>query len=429
MRNSILLILGMVLVSSAMTAFSPRMLHLMNNAQSDFWPEQNEHGFIPIGNDGDDIFYWFFPARNNAATAPLVMWLTGGPGCSSELAIFYENGPFKIIDDKVTTNPHAWNENANLLYIDQPVGTGFSKAAKIWDLKTNETAIAADMAETISKFLVLHPEFVQREFYITGESYAGHYIPALGHFLHTHKDEDYLKDLNLKGVAIGNGLVDPLNQYDAYPQFAYHNGMIGKVQETLTYGYMQLCKLITAAGIKFFDIEVCNLGIMSIIGIGPLQRYNTYDIRKACDVPPLCYDFSALDNLLKKADVIDELGVKGRSWKQCDMKVHFALLFDWSTNGSDWVAELADNGYKVLVYNGDKDFICNWEGGFAWIQKMKWSKQEEFVKKGLSDCDLGSCQEQDNVKFVKFADAGHMVPMDQPENALKMLEDFIGVNK
>jgi len=429
MRNSILLILGMILVSSAMTAFSPRMLHLMNNAQSDFWPEQNEHGFIPIGNDGDDIFYWFFPARNNAATAPLVMWLTGGPGCSSELAIFYENGPFKIIDDKVTTNPHAWNENANLLYIDQPVGTGFSKAAKIWDLKTNETAIAADMAETISKFLVLHPEFVQREFYITGESYAGHYIPALGHFLHTHKDEDYLKDLNLKGVAIGNGLVDPLNQYDAYPQFAYHNGMIGKVQETLTYGYMQLCKLITAAGIKFFDIEVCNLGIMSIIGIGPLQRYNTYDIRKACDVPPLCYDFSALDNLLKKADVIDELGVKGRSWKQCDMKVHFALLFDWSTNGSDWVAELADNGYKVLVYNGDKDFICNWEGGFAWIQKMKWSKQEEFVKKGLSDCDLGSCQEQDNVKFVKFADAGHMVPMDQPENALKMLEDFIGVNK
>jgi len=429
MRNSILLILGMVLVSSAMTAFSPRMLHLMNNAQSDFWPEQNEHGFIPIGNDGDDIFYWFFPARNNAATAPLVMWLTGGPGCSSELAIFYENGPFKINGDKVTTNPHAWNENANLLYIDQPVGTGFSKAAKIWDLKTNETAIAADMAETISKFLVLHPEFVQREFYITGESYAGHYIPALGHFLHTHKDEDYLKDLNLKGVAIGNGLVDPLNQYDAYPQFAYHNGMIGKVQETLTYGYMQLCKLITAAGIKFFDIEVCNLGIMSIIGIGPLQRYNTYDIRKACDVPPLCYDFSALDNLLKKADVIDELGVKGRSWKQCDMKVHFALLFDWSTNGSDWVAELADNGYKVLVYNGDKDFICNWEGGFAWIQKMKWSKQEEFVKKGLSDCDLGSCQEQDNVKFVKFADAGHMVPMDQPENALKMLEDFIGVNK
>merc|ERR1711981_659409 len=116
-------------------------------------------------------------------------------------------------------SPHAWNENANLLYIDQPVGTGYSKAAKIWDLKTNETAIAADMAQTISKFLALHPEFVNRDFYITGESYAGHYIPALGHFLRQHKDDDYLKGLNLKGIAIGNGLVDPVNQYDAYPTF------------------------------------------------------------------------------------------------------------------------------------------------------------------------------------------------------------------
>merc|ERR1740139_1813549 len=140
MRYTLVLLLICYLSTSSFASFS---FNLRNEASittkskafeylqlqsKSIWPEKNEHGFIPIGNDGSDMFYWYFPARENPETAPLVLWLTGGPGCSSELAIFYENGPFKIIDDKVTTNPHAWNENANLLYIDQPVGTGFSKA-------------------------------------------------------------------------------------------------------------------------------------------------------------------------------------------------------------------------------------------------------------------------------------------------------------
>merc|ERR1712226_1581118 len=139
-------------------------------------------------------------------------------------------------------------------------------------------------------------------------------------------------------------------------------------------------------------------GISSIIGL-PIPKVNTYDIRRKCDVPPLCYDFSDLDNFLKRTDVITELDVKGRHWQQCNMAVHLALLFDWSTNGSQWVAELADAGYK--------DFICNWEGGISWITKMQWSKKDDFNKAGLVDCELGSCKETANVKFIKFADAGH----------------------
>jgi len=313
-----------------------------------------------------------------------------------------------------------------LLYIDQPVGTGFSKAKAIWDLKTNETAIAKDMNETITKFIALHPELKMRPFFVTGESYAGHYIPAFGKYMDDHKGDASNKDLNFKGVAIGNGLVDPLNQYDAYATFAYDNGLISKTFETLLLGYMKICKAITAMHIPFLDIEACNLGITSVSGLPVAPKFNLYDIRKKCDVPPLCYDFSDLDKLFKRNDVITDLKVEGRKWSQCNMEVHFGLLLDWSTNGSPAVAQMVDNGYKVFIYSGDKDYICNWEGGKSWTSKMQWKHTAEFNAAKFEDCAYGSCQEFANFKFIKVADAGHMVPMDQPEKALAMLNEFIG---
>jgi len=399
----------------------------MLQSQQSVFPEKNEHGFIPTETPGDDIFYWYFPARQNAETAPLVLWLTGGPGCSSELAIFYENGPFKLNGSEITTNPHSWNSKANLLYVDQPVGTGFSKAGKIWDLKTNEVQIAKDMNWTLTQFIKNHPELAKRPFYITGESYAGHYIPAIGKYLDDHKSDASNADLNFKGVAIGNGLVDPYNQYDAYATFAYDNKLINKFEETLLLAYMQVCKLVTKARVPIADIEVCNLGITSVLGLPIAPRFNTYDIRKKCEKPPLCYDFSDLDTLLKTKSVIDELEVQGRSWQQCNMKVHLGLLLDWSFNGAPAVTQMLNSGYKVYIYNGDKDYICNWEGGRSWTNALVWNHSDDFSKAPFSDCAYGSCKEFQNFKFIKVADAGHMVPMDQPEKALDMLHEFLGI--
>jgi cathepsin A (carboxypeptidase C) len=90
----------------------------------------------------DDLFYWWFESRNSPKDDPLVIWLTGGPGCASEIALLYENGPYRFEDDGKTLkgNPHSWNSNANLLYVDQPIGTGFSHS-NVADLDTNEDEI------------------------------------------------------------------------------------------------------------------------------------------------------------------------------------------------------------------------------------------------------------------------------------------------
>lgn len=87
--------------------------------------------------DKDDSFFWFFPSRSDPDKDPLVIWLTGGPGCSSELAIFMENGPMSIIDGEAVKEDISWNNNANLLYVDQPIGTGYSHGS-IFNLPHNE---------------------------------------------------------------------------------------------------------------------------------------------------------------------------------------------------------------------------------------------------------------------------------------------------
>jgi len=84
----------------------------------------------------------------------------------------------------------------------------------------------------------------------------------------------------------------------------------------------------------------------------------------------------------------------------------------------------------VLVYSGDKDFICNWRGGEAWTNAVEWSGEAEFNKVEYKDWTVngkaaGSLKVYKNFKFLRVFNAGHMVPMNQPVNALAMLKDFI----
>jgi carboxypeptidase C (cathepsin A) len=152
------------------------------------------------------MFYWLFKSRREASD-PLVFWLTGGPGCSSEMAVFYENGPFSINDDlTLKNNPYSWSDVSNIVFVDNPIGTGFSEVSELDHLESSEDQIAATMYLFLEGFVQANPEFKGRDFYITGESYAGHYIPAIAYYL-THNVESL--SVNFKGVAIGNGWVDP----------------------------------------------------------------------------------------------------------------------------------------------------------------------------------------------------------------------------
>jgi len=388
-----------------------------------FFGEDQESGILNLGN-GDDMFYWLFNSRQDSSTDPLVIWLTGGPGCSSELAIFYENGPYTINDNlTLNKNEFSWNSKANLLYVDQPVGTGFSHARDPTHFARNEKMVASNFYQFLLKFLAKYPMFSGRDLYITGESYAGHYIPAIADYIVRNPDPA----LKLKGVAIGNGWVDPYLQYPAYAEFAYENKLIGKLPYSILNGAYKVCQGLIKTGIWPIALEACQLSTTTMIITG----FNVYDVRKRCENPPLCYDFSNLDKFIARNDVREELGVYNRSWSSCNMIVHTFMLGDWINNLQSSIINLLENNIKVLVYSGDKDFICNWRGGEAWTHNLEWKGAEEFKsleysKWMVNDSPSGEFKNVGNLTFLRVYEAGHMVPMDQPEVSLEMLNQFLG---
>lgn len=123
--------------------------------------------------------------------------------------------------------------------------------------------------------------------------------------------------------------------------------------------------------------------------------------------------------------------MSGRKWVECDMMVHTYLLGDWMHNLMPQVGWMLDNtDLEVLVYSGDKDWICNWRGGEAWTAAAKWAHKEDFNKQpyqkwSVEGEDAGEMRQFDKLHFLRVYEAGHMVPMDQPKNALDMLTRFI----
>lgn len=395
-------------------------------ADDPFIGEDYEAGLLEL-EPGDEMFYWLFRSRKDPQNDPLVLWLTGGPGCSSELAVFYENGPFTINDDlTLNKNDYSWNEISNLLFVDQPLGTGFSSTDKPDHYARNEDMVAEYFYHFMTLFVEKFPEFKGRPFYITGESYAGHYIPAITAYL----VEKGNPDINLISSAIGNGWVDPITQYPEYDHFSVENELVGAFHHYFLQAGYWVCEKLIQTGIWFIALEECQLVTTTILGNPLSPAFNVYDIRKPCSHPPLCYDFDNLDALIARKDVREALNVGKKPWSDCNQVVHTFMLGDWVTDLSPKVDYALRNGVDILVYSGDKDFICNWRGGEAWTNNIRWEKQTTFQAAGYEEWTVdgepaGEFKRTDNFTFLRVYDAGHMVPMDQPKNALAMLQKFI----
>lgn len=215
-----------------------------------------------------------------------------------------------------------------------------------------------------------------------------------------------------------------------YAEFALENELISTATYYVLEGGFKGCQGLIDAGVWPVALEYCQLLVTSILGVPTDPNFNVYDIREKCEHPPMCYDMSAAATFLNSPKVQEALGVSGRKWVDCNMEVHTALLGDWTTNMASKVSAVLEKGIQVLVYSGDKDFICNWRGGEAWTNAVTWTGQEDFNKQEYSDWDVkgvpaGALKSYKNLKFLRVFNAGHMVPMNQPQNALAMLQDFI----
>lgn len=284
-------------------------------------------------------------------------------------------------------------------------------------------------------FLIAYPQYDGRELFITGESYAGHYVPAVTYGIwNANKQGAYF---NLKGFAIGNGLTDPYWQYAQYANFSLQNGLIDEDTFNSVQKNLPVCQLEIKDCYDKKDAETCMEAVdycqSDIVDVIMLEAgdINVYDIRKTCGDNPLCYDFSNLEKYLEQKDVLDEYGIPSFvHWESCDDTVHNDFMHDWMLNYEPIIPPMLESGIRGMIYAGVEDFICNWLGNYAWVQEMQWSGQENFLKAEIKDwtdssgATAGTVQSAGGFSFVKVKAAGHMVPMDQPANALKMISSF-----
>jgi len=178
------------------------------------------------------------------------------------------------------------------------------------------------------------------------------------------------------------------------------------------------------------SLEYCQILVETILGNPLKPKFNVYDIREPCAKPPLCYEMDYIGDFLNQPSIKSDLGVTGRKWKDCVTDVHMMLLGDWVVSMTTKVTSILAHGVDVLVYSGDKDFICNWRGGEAWTNAVEWPFQSQFqeapyAKWSIDGVAVGEIKKAENLKFLRIYDAGHMVPFDQPKVALTMLQAFI----
>ncbi|GAB2286879.1 Protein cbp3, mitochondrial [Dionaea muscipula] len=388
-------------------------------------------GYYEIEHSHDArMFYFLFESRNSKED-PVVIWLTGGPGCSSELAVFYENGPFKIANNlSLVWNEYGWDQASNLIYVDQPTGTGFSYSTDRRDIRHTEDGVSDDLYDFLQAFFRAHPEYANNDFYITGESYAGHYIPAFAARVHRGNKANEGIHINLKGFAIGNGLTDPAIQYRAYTDYALDMGLIKKPAYNSINKILPVCE----TAIKLCGTDgtlscmaayfVCNTVFSSIMALAGDTNY--YDIRIKCE-GSLCYDFSNMESFLNKKSVKTALGVENIDFVSCSPTVYQAMLVDWMRNLEVGIPALLEDGIQLLIYAGEYDLICNWLGNSRWVHAMEWKGQKDFtaaseVSFEVDGSEAGVLKSYGPLSFLKVHDAGHMVPMDQPKAALEMLK-------
>ncbi|KAJ7089473.1 serine carboxypeptidase [Mycena epipterygia] len=375
----------------------------------------------------ESIFFWYFAARNNAATAPLTLWFNGGPGSSSMLGLLQENGPCRIANnsESVTLNPFSWNTNSNILYIDQPVGVGFSHGTE--SVGTSQEA-AADVWKFLQIFLKdsRFSNLASQNIAIWTESYGGHYGPAFAVYFLSQNAAIAAGTisgitLNLKTLGIGDGLTasDPITQYPQYMVYAASNPYQPLVSSaTLTtatfwYNFPNGChdQMVTCnnggsnadcSGAQVF----CNFYILD-----PLSgSFDVYYVMSSSDdpYPPDINSYLASIQTKIGAEV---------TWQQSNDDVYdnFAATGDWMRSSLPDLELVINSGVRVTIYVGDADYILNFMGVEAMIASMNTTFSAKFNEQAFTPYKVngllaGQFKTAGTLSYVRIYGSGHEVP-------------------
>ncbi|XP_068666186.1 serine carboxypeptidase-like 50 [Aristolochia californica] len=392
-------------------------------------------GYLPVNTtSGSAIFFAFYEAQQPSSLlsqTPLVVWLQGGPGCSSMTGNFFELGPWLVKSDPTSPmnltlkpNPGSWNRLFGLLFIDNPVGAGFSVAATPEEIPRDQSTVARHLCIALRSFLSANPMFSSRPLYITGESYAGKYVPAFGYYLLEQNSRlPPSRQINLQGLAIGNGLTHPVTQVAMHAVTAYFSGLINRKQQVQLEQLQNEAVRLTKEEKWREAWEARNRVLDTLRNMTGLSTL--LDFRRKKD-----YESQLVTDLLQNEDVKKALGAKTDIiFVECSGVVGDALSEDVMKSVKFMVEELVKKS-KVLLYQGQFDLQDGVVSSEAWIEQMEWEELEKFLMAERKVWEVngvlsGYVQRWGSLTHAAVLGAGHLVPADQSLSSQAMIEDWI----
>ncbi|TNV79612.1 hypothetical protein FGO68_gene8756 [Halteria grandinella] len=443
-------------------------------------------GYLPVAGSSKQLHYVAALSQNNWKTDPVIIWFNGGPGCSSMLGWLQEHGPYSLADGTTTfaKNQYSWNKEATVVYIESPAGVGYSictdakeDCTHYNDFNTADDAMQAFEQLMTDKF----PELQPNDLYISGESYAGIYVPRLVERIDwyignctANKSCPFIP--NLKGFMVGNGVTD--YRYDnqkAFIDMAFWYGMIAtELWDDLT---ANQCWLDTPPAqcndwLDWLEGNVTNINVYDVFGkCWPSQapaagssepemykgfakflqtpsdnqkksfknfftanEYTSFINRRKSQeeegkvglVPPCTYS-APLIEYMNNASVRTALHIPASApvWELCNGPINGN--YTKYANGSIEVYVALRGKYKMLKYSGDTDMAVPTYGTKGWIDNLNWPITKEW-KQFFVDGQVGGYSEyHDDGKFIftTIHGAGHMAPQWRPAPTYYAVFNFI----
>ncbi|KAI0729999.1 Alpha/Beta hydrolase protein [Fomitopsis betulina] len=418
-------------------------------------------GLLPISNNTNEtrqLFFWFFPPGPEGSLDDLIFWTNGGPGCSSLEGLLQENGPISWSwgQAKATPNQYSWTNLSSILYVEQPVGTGFSQGTP--DIN-NEEELAEQLVGFFQQFFEVFTELKGKNLYLTGESYAGTYVPYIANYIYDNPDS---VPLPLKGFWIS----DPSVSWDVVQEeipavafvhkyenvFALNQTFMEYLDQTAAAcnytGYME--KYVTyppegllplpGSSVEFDDgCDVWDAIFSAALLVNP-----AFDIYRIFDTWPILWDVLGFPGSFPQTQV------SPLYFNRDDVKaaIHAPLDVDWTEcsnvnvfpNGDSSLPpalsvlpSVIERSERAVIVHGLADFILIADGTRIAIQNMTWNglqgfqtpiQNDSFIVDGMGA--LGNVHSERGLTYFEVALSGHMIPQFSPVAALQIMQYLMG---
>ncbi|CAF1234029.1 unnamed protein product [Adineta steineri] len=402
-------------------------------------------GLVPVNpQHHGSLFFWHFEKKYPSNKLRTVIWLNGGPGCSSLIGAWAEIGPFRLQDkNTMIENDGSWHLYTNLLFVDQPIGTGFSTIdADSFIHELDE--MANQFLNFLDQYIKIFPELLENDIYLAGVSFAGQFIPYIAKAILEQRST-----LKLRGLLIGNGWIDPVTTYKSYLPFAVANNLV--VQNSELYDRINIrvkqCEQALSKQVHVLEYA-CDRIFLEIMNIEEIMNKNAmnnhdkqnqkvrcvniYDIRlndtiSKCDLNG-SLEWEYVTSYLRRQDVMSSIHINDKKviWTQCSSSVQNTFT---AYNSKPSITLLPDllKQIPIILYNGQYDLLCNHWGTEAMIDSMTWnngtgfdfgngtsSPKHPWIVDGES---AGLIQSARNLTYILFYNAGHRVPYYYPRRS------------